>query len=161
MAEQSPLYLASQDPRIRQLISDAYAGDSVGRLQQFIEEWAYQTSIEDYQRLRQEWEHPPAPKPNTTYFGGQYIPRRLLAHESLESASFLTKSGGFVDLPNVLISTEYKISYISAKVLKDLGHDFIPTNVRISKNPRGGIFRPIGYCTIVRKGLTLPPQPES
>ena len=162
LASQDPLYLASQDPLARQFISDAYTDDSIERLRELISDCVYETSPEDRQRLRQAWENPPAPKPNLTYYGGPYIPRRLYSYESLVSASFLTKSEGFAELPNVLISRDYKRSYIPAEVLKSLGHDFVPANVHVSMNPKGGgAFKPIGYCTLVRKGLGLPPQHES
>lgn len=111
--------------------------------------WASPASPEEQERLLQRWMNPPPPKPNTTAFGGQYIPRRMLPTERILSAHFLASSGAFVKFDSVLISSEYQVSYIFAETLVALGHGFIPAKVRPSRNPKGGpLFEPIGIATI-------------
>lgn len=113
-----------------------------------IDTWASPASPEEQERLLQRWMNPPVPEPNTTVFGGQYIPRRLLPTERILSAHFLTSSGAFTKFDSVLISSEYQVSYIFAETLVALGHGFIPAKVRLSRNPKGGVLEPIGIATL-------------
>ncbi|KAK1831105.1 hypothetical protein QBC39DRAFT_372209 [Podospora conica] len=152
MASQSTLEILARDPRVQAMVTDIYTPDLVAYLKRF-DTWICTTSPEERERIIERlWEgciNPPVPKPNTTIFGGQYIPRRLSATERIVPAHFLTGSGGFTQLPNVLVSPEYKVSYIFAETLTALGHWFIPLKVNPSRNPKGGKpFTPIGMTTL-------------
>lgn len=145
-------------------ITDIYTPDLVAHLRHFLDCWACPTSPEEKEKLLQRWSNPQPPQINAAIYGGQYIPSRFLESERITPVSFLTSLHGFAELPNVLISPEYKASYIFAETVAALGHSFIPVKVHPSRNPRGGVFTPIGVavlCASLSEGTefqdTIPP----
>ncbi len=68
--------------------------------------------------------------------------------EMWATGSFLSSSGNFAGLPKILISRQYPVSYMFMDTLVAFGYQPICRRIRVSVNPRGGVFRPIGIQTM-------------
>jgi hypothetical protein len=97
---------------------------------------------------RPQWQH--RRKSSNQFIPGNIIPK----HEAfLEGVMLLSKSedgthSGFVEVPYVLASTEYNVTFVFAETLAKLGLNWFPVNVKKVFNPRGFRFQPAGITTL-------------
>jgi len=94
---------------------------------------------------------------NSRLLSCQFIPSNLdPERETFLDVQFLAKTerdsfATFIEFRNIFVSPSYSASYIFADTLKVLGHEPIVENIKVSCNPRGGVFRPIGVATVYVK----------
>lgn len=73
-----------------------------------------------------------------------FSPRR----ECLTTAGFLSDYNAIITYDNVLLSTMYFASYMWEETLRELGFEPTYAILRRTVNPRGGVFKPVGFFNL-------------